>query len=330
MILESTFAGSNVRPVCVELTSPGYGRFSKPGFETPRPGSAGTDAASIRRAMASATISPASTTSPTTPSAPFFRVVDFKKMNLAELKRTVYQRTNSSDSFGRFDPSKPGIEKNVLAFTSPWQGTCSFVNAIDGKTLRLKHTIANNSSFGEGVTANIAELRFNLGWSILSNIKDTHHRRKETEPDKLPIPRLLENKKDKFRNSFQHLKERSRETFQRSKSAERYDDMLKDISNIRTPTTNNLNDNTWLKPSASDRYTSDYPYSHASTHPNSSEDNDDDEHRLSLALGRERAGGGFRGHSAKLGKLIIEDEGLKMCDLVVGAAMGVWWQHYGG
>ncbi|KIX01072.1 uncharacterized protein Z518_10138 [Rhinocladiella mackenziei CBS 650.93] len=55
-----------------------------------------------------------------------------------------------------------------------------------------------------------------------------------------------------------------------------------------------------------------------------------EERRMSLDLGREKAGGGFKGHSAKLGKLIIDDEGLKMCDLVVAACMGVWWQHYAG
>jgi len=51
---------------------------------------------------------------------------------------------------------------------------------------------------------------------------------------------------------------------------------------------------------------------------------------MNLDLAREKAGGGFKGHSAKLGKLIIDDEGLKMCDLVVAACMGVWWQHYAG
>lgn len=53
-----------------------------------------------------------------------------------------------------------------------------------------------------------------------------------------------------------------------------------------------------------------------------------DPDRLDLSLGRERAGGGMRGNSAKLGKLIIEDEGLKMLDLVVAACMGVWWKVY--
>lgn len=42
-------------------------------------------------------------------------------------------------------------------------------------------------------------------------------------------------------------------------------------------------------------------------------------------LGKEKAGGGNRGKRAKLGKLIIYDEGIKMLDLVVAANMGVWW-----
>lgn len=46
---------------------------------------------------------------------------------------------------------------------------------------------------------------------------------------------------------------------------------------------------------------------------------------MDLSLGREQAGGGIRGKQAKLGKLIVEDEGLKMLDLVVAANMGVWW-----
>ena len=63
---------------------------------------------------------------------------------------------------------------------------------------------------------------------------------------------------------------------------------------------------------------------------------DDQEHSesdldepMDLSLGQERAGGGLRGREAKLGKLIIEDEGLKMLDLLVAANMGVWWRVYG-
>lgn len=50
--------------------------------------------------------------------------------------------------------------------------------------------------------------------------------------------------------------------------------------------------------------------------------------RLDLSLAQENAGGGFAGRQAKLGKLIIYDEGLKMFDLLVAANMGIWWRAY--
>ena len=50
--------------------------------------------------------------------------------------------------------------------------------------------------------------------------------------------------------------------------------------------------------------------------------------RLDLSLGQEHAGGGFGGKQAKLGKLIIEREGLQMLDLVVAANMALWWRVY--
>lgn len=46
------------------------------------------------------------------------------------------------------------------------------------------------------------------------------------------------------------------------------------------------------------------------------------------ALGREKAGGGNRGKRAKLGKLLVHDEGLKMLDLTVASNMGIWWQAW--
>ncbi|KAI5864048.1 hypothetical protein GGS23DRAFT_562691 [Durotheca rogersii] len=52
---------------------------------------------------------------------------------------------------------------------------------------------------------------------------------------------------------------------------------------------------------------------------------DDDDWHFDLSLGREKAGGGNRGKRAKMGKLIVFDEGLKMLDLVVAANVGVWW-----
>ena len=34
------------------------------------------------------------------------------------------------------------------------------------------------------------------------------------------------------------------------------------------------------------------------------------------------------GKQAKLGKIILEDEGLKMMDLLVAANMALWWRAY--
>ncbi|KAI5920388.1 hypothetical protein F4810DRAFT_683128 [Camillea tinctor] len=55
------------------------------------------------------------------------------------------------------------------------------------------------------------------------------------------------------------------------------------------------------------------------------EDSDDGDFDLEMSLGREKAGGGNRGKRAKMGKLIIYDEGLKMLDLAVAANVGIWW-----
>lgn len=49
---------------------------------------------------------------------------------------------------------------------------------------------------------------------------------------------------------------------------------------------------------------------------------------IDRSLGQENAGGGFGGKQAKLGKLIIEPEGLKMLDLLVAANVGLWWRAY--
>ncbi|KAL7939352.1 hypothetical protein V8C35DRAFT_286407 [Trichoderma chlorosporum] len=57
------------------------------------------------------------------------------------------------------------------------------------------------------------------------------------------------------------------------------------------------------------------------------EDRDEDDviSPFDVNVGGERAGGGNRGKRAKLGKLIIYHDGLKMLDLLVAANMGLWW-----
>ena len=56
---------------------------------------------------------------------------------------------------------------------------------------------------------------------------------------------------------------------------------------------------------------------------------DEDYHdRMDLSLGQEHAGGGLGGKQAKLGKLIIQPEGVQMLDLLVAANMSMWWRVY--
>lgn len=58
------------------------------------------------------------------------------------------------------------------------------------------------------------------------------------------------------------------------------------------------------------------------------DDDDDTVSPFDVNIGAEEAGGGNRGKRAKLGKLIVYHEGLKMLDLVVAANIGVWWEAW--
>lgn len=79
-----------------------------------------------------------------------------------------------------------------------------------------------------------------------------------------------------------------------------------------------------VRPSTSLRHNSiDSP-----TYENDGDFSSPDDDRLDLSLGQEHAGGGFGGKQAKMGKLIIENEGLKMLDLLVAANIGIWWRVY--
>ncbi|KAM0513187.1 hypothetical protein ACHAPE_008033 [Trichoderma viride] len=58
------------------------------------------------------------------------------------------------------------------------------------------------------------------------------------------------------------------------------------------------------------------------------EDEDDVVSPFDVNVGGERAGGGNRGNRAKLSKLIIYHDGMKMLDLLVAANMGLWWRTW--
>jgi len=57
----------------------------------------------------------------------------------------------------------------------------------------------------------------------------------------------------------------------------------------------------------------------------SASEEEEEDPPFDMSLGKEHAGGGNRGKRAKLGKLIVHENGLKMLDLVVAANVGIWW-----
>lgn len=286
---ESGISHTPLRPVRIEINTPGYTRFPATA-DLQRPGTGYSTADSIKEALASGKLSNVDNGGHDENRCTFNRVAGYSQQFLDSRTLKLHRRTNSSNSVTK--PGSPGKQpRQVYSFMSPWQGLCTFVNSIDGRSLRCRHTLSSSTFTEEDTTINVAELRFNLPWFVLPNSGE-----KEPEDRKLPISELLgpRSGKEALKRKIQHF---------RNKSSDKADTRNEKLSSEE-----------YIRP----------------TEPASQPMLVSEMDRLSLKLGREKAGGGFKGTSAKLGKLIIEDEGLKMCDLVVSACMGVWWQHYEG
>lgn len=218
---------------------------------------------------------------------------------------------NSSDISSGLPPRKSAEGGNLgsprygvqeSGFLSPWNGHCEFSTDTSGRTLKCKHTVANptiTSSPAEpstGISALVSELRFNLPSSAKSNDSSA-----PISSNQQP-GRFAESKVNKNQN-------KSSQNTANGRVSSRYPI---DYATMY-PT---ADENTPPKPP---------PTSYAAIYPSDGEDDDDIDELLDLSLGREKAGGGNKGKRAKLGKLIVHDEGLKMLDLIVAANMGIWW-----
>lgn len=278
-------------------------------------------------------------------------------------------------------PSKTSRLRNAhFSFQSPWNGTCTFSTGINGRSLKCRHTLPNNSTSatetgGNAPAAPIAEIRFNLPWAVAVGKQSMSSSEGggaaapislrggdfQTEGPRQHFPSRpsLANAFNKvaaadrhsassaakasFRQSWQKIKDLSLNR----ESDEETDTMQQPpaaapshhppppppplpprppkLTTTPTTTTNPTRpDPSSLAPLSS---------STSPQQPRSSTDDPDPEAAtatslLDLTLGREKAGGGMRGRSAKLGKLVIENEGLKMCDLTVAMCMAVWWMYY--
>lgn len=262
-----------------------------------------------------------------------------RKVSLLPAYRHHHRFSSSNDSNDPTTRDRSPIKsptaktKGVYTFTSPWNGTCAFSMGVNGRSLKCKHTIAEASSnFGAGTqssspTVTAAEIRFNLPAFPASNTAANRGRHRADKPRQYeqyqqqqqppyPPPWTQSNtrpdssgsgtdpleKRKSFANFFNTSRDRA-QSHSPSRFRAHFHNSRPEIGPLNTNVGNHNNPDPFTSPN-------------------------DESERLDLGLARERAGGGLRGKSAKLGKIVINDEGLKMLDLVVAACMGVWWKYY--
>lgn len=223
--------------------------------------------------------------------------------------RSLHARHGSASTIGSVDSADgstspplithpgPGLKPKGYVFLSPWNGRCEFRTSTNGRSLKLRHVL-------DPASARIDPRE------VAQSIRDAQAMGR-SRGDELtsailgakPVSELRFN----LPNGGHH---RASERDGASKSG-RWDG-------------NHLSGH--LSKLLHHR-------SRSSDEESDDEDDDygDDGHNtpMDLSLGKEHAGGGNRGKRAKLGKLIIHDEGLKMLDLVAAANVGVWWTTWG-
>jgi hypothetical protein len=211
-------------------------------------------------------------------------------------------------------------------FLSPWGGRCKFSTGGGGRSLRCKHTLpdslsSSNAVFETSGSSVVSELRFNLPHSALFKALDVKNAKREgVESSRFSIPKF-----DHIRNK---LSQGSRPPPPPRQHPTSYAAMYPSDDEEPPPLPPRVHAEQRMANSSDEQEPPPISIgSHHSDYTLRSPTEEDDE-RLDLSIGREKAGGGNRGKRAKLGKLIIHDEGFKMLDLVVAANMGVWWSIY--
>jgi hypothetical protein len=217
-------------------------------------------------------------------------------------------------------------EPKGYVFTSPWGGRCKFSTVSGGRSLRCRHTLPgpisaeNGSEFGfpPQEAASVSELRFNLPSSIVfaSQSSSSTARGRVIESGRFGKQKLghIRNKLSPDKKLRPPLPPRPHPTSYAAMypSDEDGPPLLPPRPNLDAYTTESSDD-------GGETHAPLIPEQQSSWLPS------EEEFRMDLSLGQEKAGGGNKGKRAKLGKLIIHDEGFKMLDLLVAANMGVWW-----
>lgn len=236
------------------------------------------------------------------------------------------ENTTLADDGGSFPTQSHG---NGYMFLSPWGGSCQFSTGIGGRSLKCKHYLPTPISAGSASTSTsasiVSELRFNLPSSGVFNSSTPPKSTKTSDTD---LKRFSVPKFGNIRDKLASHKERPRLPPRLDPSS--YAAMYPSGDEEAPPSPPRSGFPTYYRRSE-DTTRSATAHNHSPKfHPISSPSDDDNSSRLDLSIGREKAGGGNRGKRAKLGKLIIHDEGFKMLDLVVGANMCIWWSVWEG
>lgn len=194
-----------------------------------------------------------------------------------------------------------GLRPKGYTFTSPWDGRCDFRTTSNGRALKCTHT---RNTTSQGFNPLVAAQVIRDAASTAGDGRGRGRTRGMSASlanvvagdlgNKVPVSELRFNlpSTDLF-NSKEDRERAAKEL------AEGFGRLL-----VRSP----------------------------GGHERGRDEYDDDEGEEPIfdfsGLGREKAGGGNRGKRAKLGKLLIHDEGIKMLDLTVATNMGIWWQAW--
>ena len=278
--------------------------------------------------------------SPTSPPGPGARPSSHTRHGSAASARSLAGENDTGSGAGcgpessRITQPAPGLKPRGYTFMSPWGGECKFATGNGGRSLECRHVLPNftgnvfnplveggadapdknNPKGGPGGGGGgggakkharpVSELRFNLPTSEVlfkdnSSSNGTSHSHSHS------------NNGNGNTHTHGYTHGRSRRSSTVGEGAQRAREQLQgQFQKLVNKAANAIEQ---------------HQHQHQHQHPSDDEAAD---WKLDLSLGREKAGGGNRGSRAKLGKLVIAEDGLKMLDLVVAANVGVWWTSW--
>jgi hypothetical protein len=233
---------------------------------------------------------------------------------------------NDSTSTGASESRSKGY-----IFQSPWGGWCKFSTGSGGRTLRCKHSLpapisartAGDFTSTPQPPSIVSELRFNLPSSaIFTPSTDVTAKRSSVDSGRFNISKF-----GQIRNKLSHDKTSTtnRPPLPPRPHPTSYAAMYPSDDEGAPPLPPRSSAASHLRPGYQQTPSFSSPDTAQLEQDLSYSDEGYEDDRLDLSIGREKAGGGNRGKRAKLGKLIIHDEGFKMLDLAVAANMAIWW-----